>query len=268
MKNTKKLLTLFLALVMLASSLFLISSCGSKDDDDNEDEKENKVRYDLTDVNFSNITVEHFEYNYVIFDYDKNTYKLENKVKANGIVSKQTGSFTVGSNYRLEITNDDVSAMNYFLYEGETATLKDGTLHIEAYIPGYGNVSMTYKKSVGAPGGSTSQNNGSNTGTKYNLVSVNITGVTLDQFEYNYIRFDFTKGTYWLENKVKANGIVTKQTGTFTVDNDGRVTITNDQVPSVRYLLIDGETLYFDGDKFIVTAYVQGYGTLSMTYKK
>ena len=103
---------------------------------------------------------------------------------------------------------------------------------------------------------------------KYNLVDIDFLNVTVSHYEYNYITFDFDNGTYVLKNKVKANGIVTEQTGKFTVDKDDNVTFTNDQVPTQDYVLYDGEDAYFDGDKLYIEAYIDGYGEVSMVFEK
>lgn len=103
---------------------------------------------------------------------------------------------------------------------------------------------------------------------RYNLSAVNFANVTVDYYEYNYIDFDFENHTYKLENKAKQVGLVVTQKGTFTVDENNFVTITNDDIPTLNYLLYTGETLYFDGDVFHVEAYIPGYGQCSMAFSK
>ncbi len=105
-------------------------------------------------------------------------------------------------------------------------------------------------------------------GTKYSLSEVDFANITVEHYEYSYIRFDFESGKYILKNKVKQNGIVTKQTGTFTVDEDNYVTITNDAIPTIDYFLYEGETLYFEGDSFYAEAYIPSYGNVSMVFTK
>ena len=126
----KKLLSILFCVVMC----FAFASCG------------NITKYELIDVEFANISISSFEYNYIEFDEKNNTYKLENKVKQNGIISKQTGTYTVDDNGNVTITNDDNANVDYFLYVGEKRYFKGNAFYVEAYIPGYGNVSMTFAK--------------------------------------------------------------------------------------------------------------------------
>ena len=105
-------------------------------------------------------------------------------------------------------------------------------------------------------------------GVRYNLIDVDFGGLaSVAQYEYNYIEFDFDKGTYKVENKVKANGIVTRQTGNFYIYGD-HVTITNNEVPTQNYLLCAGEQAYFVGDTFYVEGTISGFGAVSMTFQK
>lgn len=94
---------------------------------------------------------------------------------------------------------------------------------------------------------------------KYKLSSVKFSNLTVNHYDYNYIEFNFGKNTYYLENKSKQNGIVTKQKGSFSV-NGKNVTITNSDIPTQNYLLSPNETLSFSGDDFKVEAYVAEYG--------
>ena len=103
------------------------------------------LRYDLCDIVFANIVVSDYEYNYIEFNTDNSTYYLENKYKPNGIVAQQSGEYEIDGNGNLTITNDDNAAQNYFLYVGETAQFIDDELNVEAEIPGYGSVSLTYQ---------------------------------------------------------------------------------------------------------------------------
>ena len=45
-------------------------------------DKQTGERYDLVSIHFSNVTLEMYEYNYILFDFHKNTYIIENKTKA------------------------------------------------------------------------------------------------------------------------------------------------------------------------------------------
>ena len=123
-----------LAVIVLCWQVLTLYSCG------------NSEKYELVDIEFANITVDHYEYNYIEFDHDKGTYKLENKTKGTEIVSKQTGRFIVDKNDNITFTNDDIPSQDYVLYDGEKAYFSGDKLHIEAYIDGYGYVSLTYEK--------------------------------------------------------------------------------------------------------------------------
>ena len=87
---------------------------------------------------------------------------------------------------------------------------------------------------------------------------------------YNYIDFNFDDNTYTLKNKVKANGIVTKQTGAFIKDQFGGVTITNDATPSQNYFLYYNEDLLFSNDytNFYVSATISGTEIVMIYTKK
>ncbi|MBQ9118302.1 MAG: hypothetical protein IJY11_03770 [Clostridia bacterium] len=124
--------------VLLSCLLFVLLLVGCAD---------NGIRYDLTEVDFSSVTVDHYEYNYIEFDFESNTYELENKAKGNGIITRQKGSFFVDDEDYVTITNDDIPSQDYLLYEGETLYFKGDNFHAEAYIPGYGNVYMIFSKS-------------------------------------------------------------------------------------------------------------------------
>ena len=100
----------------------------------------------------------------------------------------------------------------------------------------------------------------------YNLVAINFANITVDQYEYNYIKFNTEKGIYKVQNKV--NGIVTRQTGDYYVNDNNYVTFTNDNIPSQDYVLYDGESAYFRGNRLYVTATIPGYGNVSMTFEK
>ena len=107
-------------------------------------------------------------------------------------------------------------------------------------------------------------------GDRYELTLVSGLGVSTDAYEYNYIDFNFDNNTYTLKNRVKANGIVTKQTGTFKVDAFGGVTMTNDNIPSQDYILYYNETLLFSDDytKFYASAKINGVEVVMIFTRK
>ena len=146
----KKYLSLLLAILLLLSCVAL-TGCSKDNDNDNDDDRDqdhntNGVKYELIDMHFSNVTVDHYEYNYIEFDFDEGTYILKNKTKANGIVTKQTGEFTVDDDNYVTITNDDIPAQDFFLGDGEEVHFENDYLYIEANIDGYGYVYMIFKK--------------------------------------------------------------------------------------------------------------------------
>lgn len=109
---------------------------------------------------------------------------------------------------------------------------------------------------------------GGGSATRYNLTEVEFLGVTPDLYEYNYIEFNDANGTYVLENKVASNGVVTRQTGKFTVDANNNITFTNDQIPSMNYVLYAGEKATFNGNKLRVEATIEGFGDVYMVFTK
>ena len=127
----KKIVSLLLILVI---STLCLASCS------------NVTKYELIDIEFANISVSSYEYNYIEFNENNNTYKLENKAKQNGIVTKQTGTYSVDDKGNVSLTNDDNPNMDYVLYNNEKTYFKGNAFYVEAYIPGYGNVSMTFSK--------------------------------------------------------------------------------------------------------------------------
>ena len=110
---------------------------------------------------------------------------------------------------------------------------------------------------------------GCTSGDKYKLFSVSGLGLSASHYDYNYITFNFKKNTYILKNKAKANGIVSKQTGNFSFEDETTITITNNEIPLQNYFLYSTETLEFseDFETFYVTAYISGT-RVTMTYKK
>ena len=107
-------------------------------------------------------------------------------------------------------------------------------------------------------------------GDRYELTLISGLGISTDAYDYNYIDFNFDNHTYTLKNKSKANGIVTKQTGTFKEDLFGGVTITNDNIPTQDYILYYNETLLFSDDynKFYASAKINGIEVVMIFTKK
>lgn len=131
----KRLTTAFCIALMAILALLSFIACNS-----------NVVRYELVDLEFGSVTVSHYEYNYIEFNYDNGTYELENKVKANGIVSKQKGHFLIDVDNYVTLTNDDVPTQNYLLCPNEEICLEGDKLTIKGSILGFGKVSMTFRK--------------------------------------------------------------------------------------------------------------------------
>ena len=107
-------------------------------------------------------------------------------------------------------------------------------------------------------------------GDRYELTLISGLGISTDAYDYNYIDFNFDNHTYTLKNKAKANGIVTKQTGTFKEDQFGGVTLTNDNIPSQDYILYHNETLLFSDhyNKFYASAKINGVEVIMIYIKK
>lgn len=85
----------------------------------------NGDRYKLTSVFGLGVTIDAYEYNYIDFNFDNNTYTLENKAKSNGIVTKQTGTFKEDQFGGVTITNDAIPSQDYLLYYRETLLFSD-----------------------------------------------------------------------------------------------------------------------------------------------
>lgn len=111
---------------------------------------------------------------------------------------------------------------------------------------------------------------GCSNGDRYELTYIYGLGISTEVYEYNYIDFNFDNNTYVLKNKVKANGIVSHQTGKFYEDQFGGVTITNNEVPSQNYVLYYRETLLFSDDynKFYASATIDGTEVVMIFTKK
>lgn len=105
-----------------------------------------------------------------------------------------------------------------------------------------------------------------NKGTKYNLISVTgLIGVSVNTYDYNYIELK-EDGTYYLENKVKMNGIITKQSGKYLIQSDGKMII-SDSDNGNDFLLGIGESITCINGQ--ITVYLTGYGydNITMIYK-
>ena len=131
----KKIKALFFVLSFLMTVAITLSACSF-----------NYTRYNLIEINVGGLTLEHYYYNYIEFNYDNNTYKIENKTKLNNVVTKQTGNFFVDKDNKVLFTNDDIPSQNYIMYPNENAFFQDDKFHVEAYIEGYGYINMIYKK--------------------------------------------------------------------------------------------------------------------------
>lgn len=107
-------------------------------------------------------------------------------------------------------------------------------------------------------------------GDRYELTNVYGLNISVEDFEYNYIDFNFNNNTYTLKNKAKATGIKCKQTGTFTEDMFGGITITNNEIASRDYFLYYNETLLFSADRetFYVYANIEGIEVIMIYSKK
>ena len=129
----KKVLCLCLTMVLLMCAL-LLTACGS-----------DVEKYELVEIQFSTVSVEDYNYNYIEFDRERGTYKLENRVKSNHVVSRQSGDFFVDAENNVAFTNKENPAQNYILYQGEIARFIGNKLRVDATIPGYGDVYMVFE---------------------------------------------------------------------------------------------------------------------------
>lgn len=133
-KTMKRLAIAFILVLMAIFVSVSMAAC-----------KKNTVRYNLVDMRLANITVSHYEYNYIEFNNDDSTYELKNKTKSNGIVTTQKGHFLVDVDNYVTITNDDIPSQNYLLCQNETIQFINDTLTIEGRIAG-SRVYMIFKK--------------------------------------------------------------------------------------------------------------------------
>ncbi len=107
---------------------------------------------------------------------------------------------------------------------------------------------------------------GCSQGTKYHLTSVSgLSGVSAMSYEYNYIELK-DNGTYYLENKAKANGIVTKQSGKYLILDNGSM-ILSESDNGNNYLLASGETIYCINGQITVSGYISGIGQVRFQYQ-
>ena len=104
----KKFSIFLLSLCMAIVSVFSLTACGTGD------------RYELTYISGLGLSTDAYDYNYIDFNFENNTYILKNKAKANGIVTQQTGSFIVDQFGGVTITNDAIPSQDYILYYNET----------------------------------------------------------------------------------------------------------------------------------------------------
>lgn len=105
-----------------------------------------------------------------------------------------------------------------------------------------------------------------NKGTKYNLISVTgLVGVSVNTYNYNYIELK-EDGTYYLENKVKMNGIITKQSGKYLIQSDGKMII-SDSDNGNDFLLGIGESITCINGQITVSLTGYGYDNITMIYK-
>ena len=130
----KKFLSVILSICLFALSVLLVG-CGKGD------------KYELFSVSGLGVSTAHYEYNYIKFDFEDNTYELKNKAKMYNIEIEQTGSFTFVYDTEIVITNNEIPSQNYFLYGNEKLYFSNDYqyFYAEAYI--YGEfVKMVYKK--------------------------------------------------------------------------------------------------------------------------
>ena len=130
----KKFLAFLLSILLILSTTSLIA-CANGD------------RYELTSVFGLGVSTDAYEYNYIDFDFDDNTYVLKNKAKANGIVTTQTGTFIENQFGGVIITNEKIPSNDYLLYYNETLLFSDNhnIFYVSATINGK-KVSMIYTK--------------------------------------------------------------------------------------------------------------------------
>ena len=108
----KKILSLLLA-ILLTLPIFSLTACSKGD------------RYELTSVYGLTVSTDAWEYNYIDFNFNDNTYVLENKGKATGIVVKQTGTFEEDKFGGVTITNNEIPSQDYILYYREILLFSD-----------------------------------------------------------------------------------------------------------------------------------------------
>ncbi len=140
MKKQKSILVVSVV-VLLCMCVLMLAGCNS----DNEPpySSDNEGVYSLVEITgLSGVSVSSYDYNYIALNSD-GTYELKNK--ANGVVSEQTGKYSIDSNGDMTLTEAD-NDQNFFISTGESITCKNDELFIEGYISGYGNVTMTFVK--------------------------------------------------------------------------------------------------------------------------
>lgn len=123
----KKFLSLMVVGVILLSCMF---GCANS-----------STRYSLYEIDFLGATMEHYEYHYIEFNNETNTYKFEQKAKVNGIITKITGDFFVDKDGVVRITCNEIPSQNYIFVEGESLYFEGNYFYIV-----YGNYKAVYKK--------------------------------------------------------------------------------------------------------------------------
>lgn len=103
--------------------------------------------------------------------------------------------------------------------------------------------------------------------TRYDLTSMKLGSYDLsNSFYYNYVRLDEKNGTYYLENKDKNTGIVSKQSGSYSkIGNEIKI-LTNNENPSIKYWLGAGETVRLVGNTLTISVKLYYYGQSNATY--
>ena len=100
------------------------------------------VRYDFTGETYTSVSLfQLMDFLYITFHYDHNTYEMYGRTTTDNIIN-QTGTFMVLEDY-IFITNDENPSADYFVYDGELAYFKDGTLCIEVAVAGYNRLEFT-----------------------------------------------------------------------------------------------------------------------------
>ena len=110
-------------------------------------DKQTGERYDLVSIHFSNVTLEMYEYNYILFDFHKNTYFIEIKTKVLNLTASQKGTFSI-SNQNVKFTNDDIPTKNFLTFKEENALFSQDKELFAIYGSNstYGEYRFVYQK--------------------------------------------------------------------------------------------------------------------------